>query len=302
MRNLRPIEPAREALIMRARLTADIARRSEDSAEPFAGNVDMVLCDLYRQSIYWSRCALEHANSGRTSPLAWDGIPVMLQRSAVADAEALEHARRAADESSFQDLAQLTEEERRALLPSLRSLALTLLNELDIEKRTLEALWTQRLVRVGLVFVVLAVVVFALTRVSTSAEVSRDIAMGKPWRASSQYGGTSSCRSPEQECEGSPEFFFHTNEEQHPWVEIDLGAAQSFSAVRVENRKDCCTDRANPLVVEVSSDQQHWRKVARRDSVFSSWLAKFDAVSARYVRVRLDRRESLHLQRVRVLR
>jgi hypothetical protein len=299
---VRPIAPEQEAFRLRAQLAADVARRTEDSAEPFAGSVDAILCDLYRQSIYWSRSALSFAKSGAASdPKDWQAIDATLLERAVTNPELLTRVQLAV-EGSFQGFVALTDEERLSLLPGLRSLALALLAELEVNKRALEALWAQRIVRVGLIFALVAACVLLVVKMSDGAEQARDIARGKPWRTSSALSSVTPCVSPQQDCPQSPEFFFHTNEELRPWVEIDLGAQQSFSSVRVENRKDCCSERAVPLMVEVSSDQEHWHNVARRDSVFSSWLAKFPPVTARYVRLRIDRRESLHLQRVRVLR
>lgn len=101
---------------------------------------------------------------------------------------------------------------------------------------------------------------------------------------------------------GVHEFFVHTQEEQSPWIEFDLGAEQKISAVRIDNRMDCCMDRAAPIVVEASSDQHHWQTAARRDSSFTSWLATFAPMNARWVRLRLEKRTSLHLRRVRILR
>jgi hypothetical protein len=300
---LRPAAPEQELFRLRAQLAADVARRTEDSAEPFAGSVDAILCDLYRQSIHWSRSALSFAKSGAASdPKDWQAIDVTLQERAVAGPELLTRVQLAVDVGSFPGFAELPDEERLALLPALRSLALALLAELAVNKRALEALWAQRIVRVGLVLGLIASCVFVVARLSDGAEQARDIARDKPWRTSSALSVVTPCISPQQDCPQSPEFFFHTTEELRPWVEIDLGSAQTFSAVRVDNRKDCCSERAVPLMVEVSSDQEHWRNVARRESVFSSWLANFPPVTARYVRLRIDRRESLHLQRVRVLR
>jgi hypothetical protein len=55
------------------------------------------------------------------------------------------------------------------------------------------------------------------------------------------------------------------------------------------------------MVVEVSDDQQHWHQVAKRDQTFTTWLASFKPAHARYVRLRLKSRNTLHLQHVRVL-
>ena len=297
----KPVAPKRAAFRLRAQLAADVARRTEDSAEPFEGSVDAILCELYRQSIYWSRCAIAFADRGESEPAPWPTIDATLLTRSVNDPELLQRAQLAVDSGAFREYALLPDDERQVLLPALRSLALGFLAELDLDKRAVDGLWIERMTRLGLVAAVLGLTAFMLMRAADHAEVSNDLAQGKPWRASSANLGIPACTSPNQECAESHDFFFHTNEEQKPWLEIDLGREQRFSAVRVENRKDCCTERASPLVVEVSSDQSHWHRVARKDSTFTSWLAKFAPVTARYVRVRIDKRESLHLQRVRVL-
>jgi hypothetical protein len=93
---------------------------------------------------------------------------------------------------------------------------------------------------------------------------------------------------------------FHTREEDHPWFEIDLGSPTTFSRVDVENRSDCCADRAIPLIVQVSSDRHTWKEVARRTDSFATWHAKFEAQTARYVRLEAQRRTFLHLDSVEV--
>ena len=94
--------------------------------------------------------------------------------------------------------------------------------------------------------------------------------------------------------------FFHTNEDAQPWVEFDLLAPTAFSEVYVRNRTDSVPDRAVPLVIEVSDDETNWRAVARRDDTFRTWTASFPTLTARYVRLRVDRRSYLHLEIVEV--
>ncbi|MGC4091094.1 MAG: discoidin domain-containing protein [Polyangiaceae bacterium] len=132
-------------------------------------------------------------------------------------------------------------------------------------------------------------------------EQKNDLAREKAWRASSS--GAPGCNSPAQYCDENPGYFFHTVEEKNPWVEIDMGAPTSFSAVRVINRRDCCRERADPLVLESSDDQQKWKLLARHDGNFSSWKANFPATRARYLRVRIEKPgiNILHLSGVRVL-
>jgi hypothetical protein len=71
--------------------------------------------------------------------------------------------------------------------------------------------------------------------------------------------------------------------------------------VRVRNRRNCCSERAVPLVVEVSTDNEHWLEVTRNEQDFSEWKGSFAPVQARWVRLRVPRKTVLHLRRVRVL-
>jgi hypothetical protein len=159
----------------------------------------------------------------------------------------------------------------------------------------------QRFVRIGAVLALLGLVFAGIKYATNSAEERRDLAVNKPWRTSSVYG-SSGCTSPAQQCSESPDFFFHTRDESNSWLEIDLGARTAFSEVRVINRRDCCFERAVPLIIEVSDTQENFHEIARRTSSFSSWLATFTPTKARYVRLRGPSRNSLHLARVRVLR
>ena len=125
-----------------------------------------------------------------------------------------------------------------------------------------------------------------------------NVADGKPWRASSSWA---ECDTETQKCGSvSTRVFFHTQEDATPWLEIDLRAPTAFSSLTIKNRSDCCDDRAVPLVVEVSNDQQNWTEVARKKAVFSVWRPKFATQHARYVRVRVARKSWLHLEKVAV--
>ena len=55
-----------------------------------------------------------------------------------------------------------------------------------------------------------------------------------------------------------------------------------------------------PLVVEASPDQKTWTEVARRTEVFETWQPKFAKQNARFLRLRVDRKSWLHLERVAV--
>lgn len=125
-----------------------------------------------------------------------------------------------------------------------------------------------------------------------------NLAAGRAWTASSKYGGF----SPEAHIVDSNKsyIFFHTNEEQDPWVQFDLGAPTGVARVVAKNRADCCTERAIPLVVQVSLDGSRWDEVARRNDPFSTWDAVFPTKTARFVRLTTKKRTWLHLEAVTV--
>jgi hypothetical protein len=125
-----------------------------------------------------------------------------------------------------------------------------------------------------------------------------DLAKGRPWRASSEFAA---CDPVHASCANAVTvIFFHTNEEESPWVEYDLGEPETIHQVEVQNRLDCCQDRAVPLVVEVGDDAKSWTQVARREEPFGRWIPTFPPRRARYVRLRVARRSMLHLELVAI--
>ncbi len=122
-----------------------------------------------------------------------------------------------------------------------------------------------------------------------------NLAAGKPFRTSSSWSGCSA--DP-----GCLQQLFHTDPQESPWIEFDLGAPTRVHRVEIENRDDCCQDRAIPLVVELSINATAWKEVARREKDFSSWVAKFPPTSARYVRLRVPRSTVFHLHKVAIRR
>jgi hypothetical protein len=148
------------------------------------------------------------------------------------------------------------------------------------------------------VFAALAVALLAATAIVFGVFSRPNLAQGKRWTASSKFAD---CDPVAKRCGGVPTaVFFHTNEEENPWFEYDLGAPLSFSSLTIMNRSDAVQDRAVPLVVEISNDRKSYREIARRTSVLDVWEPSFAPVSARYVRLRVARRSFLHLDGVEV--
>jgi hypothetical protein len=111
------------------------------------------------------------------------------------------------------------------------------------------------------------------------------------------------CHPEQGECGGvKTRIFFHTKDEENPWLRYDLGSKTYVSGLRIENRQDQEQARAVPLVVEVSDDGAGFKQVARREDEFSVWKPSFPKVSARYVRLRVARRSMLHLDDVEIYR
>ena len=297
-----------------ARLSAELAERALDSAESFlSGRADGLAAELYRESIYWALRLLEtrpadngaaHSPPASTADRAalerlWSNLPDEL--SGRMDGERAERLKQLFVHHSFVEFAELPPAEQTRVARELGQVAHSLLRASSSARKEIERLYFQRTLRVGAALLLVIAAVVTLFVVQARREAAADLASGKPWQVSSNYGAGHGCESPEQSCSDSPHYFFHTAEEDKPWVEIDLGAPQAISRVIVENRQDCCTERAVPLVLEVSLDQKTFRQVAREDEVFDTWRAKFEKVEARYVRVRAARRTMLHLSLVRVL-
>ncbi|HEU4534206.1 MAG TPA: discoidin domain-containing protein, partial [Polyangiaceae bacterium] len=164
----------------------------------------------------------------------------------------------------------------------------------------LERVRWQRAVRTAVVVVLAALAVDGAVRLRPLVVRGPDLAAGKAWHPSSSVGP---CAPAKHACAGAvTDILFHTEEEDSPWLEIDLGARQAFGRVDVTNRSDCCGERALPLVLEASDDGVAWRAVARRDEPFRKWKVVFDRQWARYVRLRVERRSILHLDGVSIYR
>jgi F5/8 type C domain-containing protein len=281
------------------------------------GSADSEARELVRQGVFWALAAEDllrreasqkadgleavPAPDGRTLPALWaraDRALLVTAAGGEGSAHALDVALRVAD---FADFADLSAEEQARQARDLLAFLRTLLGLLEAPRVSLDRVWTRRVVRTSAAFVLFVGLVVGVLALRSQRERERDWARDRPYKTSSVYPAVG-CKSPEQDCAESPFYFFHTLEEEHAWVEIDLGAKRRFSAIRLINREDCCADRATPLAFEVSNDHKTWREVARRNEVFNSWYQEFSPVSARWVRVLQLRKSSLHLRKFSVLR
>jgi hypothetical protein len=192
-------------------------------------------------------------------------------------------------------LAEHTEAEQDLAATALKHAAVVAIDVRERPLRALEALTLKALARIVLTVLLLAGVVGAAI---VFRPQKANIAAGKPWKASSSMFD---CHPDQGECGGAKtRIFFHTREEQDPWIQYDLGTKTEVSGLRIENRQDGEGGRAVPLVVEVSDNGTKFKEVARRDDEFSIWKPSFPTVSTRYVRLRVARKSMLHLDEVEI--
>ena len=145
--------------------------------------------------------------------------------------------------------------------------------------RTARKRWS----RLGLAAVALLLVAYGVR----ALVLGPNLVSGKPFRTSSDW-----VLCP---CDG---LFFHTNRENNPWLEYDLGKPKVIHRIEIKNRPDCCEERAVPLIVETSNDRTTWTELVRRDEVFTTWTVEFPKRTARYVRFRVPRVTELHFNEV----
>lgn len=183
-------------------------------------------------------------------------------------------------------------------LEAIRREAAGLLDLAEATQRAVERARARKLMGIGAVIVVAIAISAVTTSVVARVAAPVDLAKGRPWTASSKL---TDCHPDREECGGAKTaIFFHTLEEENPWVQIDLQTAQSFSSATIENRLDVALERAIPLVLEVSTDGVTWKEVARREKKFEKWKPSFPTQTARFVRAKVPRRSILHLTAVRI--
>jgi hypothetical protein len=312
----REVLPPTRALELkrRAQLCLELGRKALEPLDPLEhGPADAVACELCREAVYWAleaqrvrlgttsdSPAVDDAESALPPATVWAGVPQASIDSFSKEESDRQLLSEALKTESFVQFAEMPKERLALLAGVLSAFASSLLKDFDAAQLEVERIWLRRCVRVGALMAALVGLCALIVTLGSARDRARDLASGKPWLASSQYPAVS-CVSPQQECTESPAYFFHTNTEQDPWLELDLEATQRVSELSVTSRTDCCNDRGLPLVVEVSKDHQTWTEVARRTTAFSEWKTSFPTVEARWVRLRAVGHTMLHLKQVKVL-
>lgn len=116
-----------------------------------------------------------------------------------------------------------------------------------------------------------------------------DVARCKPaWQSSTRQGAVADWAV------NGEESLSLTQEENAPWWYVDLWNSYKISEVVVFNRRDCCFERLNYLLIELIDESGNIVETAQHDPVTMGpitdvWVAKFDYVNIAPVRtVRLS--------------
>jgi hypothetical protein len=288
---------AQRECVRRASLAMELADRAVDPGEPLEAGSPMPLAvSLYREATYWALVGREEGERSADLSDAFARSTIDFSKTGLSQEE-LGKVRAALVDKTFIQVADEPPEQQNAEADLCQTFVHALIDGESYDDR-ITALLIQRWLRVGVALLVVVTSLFATKVAIKKGYIGADLALGKKWRASS---AAFECHPEHEECGGAvTSIFFHTNEENKPWVEIDLGSPQVFKRIEVENRPDCCEDRAVPLFISVSDDQQHWRKIARRTDPFQKWELTFEPVKARYIQLKVNRRSILHLAAVRV--
>ncbi len=100
---------------------------------------------------------------------------------------------------------------------------------------------------------------------------------------------------------------FHTALEDEPWWQVDLGMDIAIDKVIIYNRQDCCAERAYTIQIFISSDGVNFQNVySHNRTVFGGaklgkpLVVPLSFKVARFVRLQLNEKNSLHLDEVEV--
>ncbi len=145
---------------------------------------------------------------------------------------------------------------------------------------------------------------FFVRKVLTFYDKSENLALGRPARLSSDYMGWGAEGGNNGMLTGK--FGFHTQLEDSPWWDVDLGDIRRLREIRVFNRTDAYPDRARHLVVQISNDGETWNEVhAQRGRIFGGLWGRplqvpLSGQTARFVRTTLANKNYLHLDEIEV--
>jgi hypothetical protein len=194
-------------------------------------------------------------------------------------------------------MAKLSDEERESFAVGLHDLVMRLAEPLEFEAHRLGRALFARWSRVLAVALVLLVAGGFGGRWLAKKLGKPNVALHATVTVSSQFPGQGVDHT--LLVDGDPDTMgFHTMDGGQQWVVIDLGKVRKFDKIVVYNRPDGFEERAVPLKVEVSNDNQNYKQVAERKATFDKWTAKGLKAEGRYVRLKNTPPNYFHLGEV----
>jgi len=196
-------------------------------------------------------------------------------------------------------LARLSDSERDAFATALHDFVMRLLEPLEIEANRLGRALFARWSRVLIVAIVLAGGLGFLGKWVHAKVMGPNIALHCPVTVSSQFAGQGTDHT--LLVDGDPDTLgFHTQDGGQQWVVIDLGRVRKINRVVVYNRSDGFEERAVPIKIEVSNDNQNYKQIAERKENFDKWTVKHLHAEGRYVRLKNTPPNYFHLGEVEI--
>lgn len=197
-------------------------------------------------------------------------------------------------------LAKLTGEDRESFARAVHGLALRLSEPLELEANRLGRVLFTRWSRVAVAVVVLAVLLGEAGTWMDKKFGKPNLALHRPVTVSSQFPGQGTDHS--LLVDGDRDNLgFHTESGGQQWVVIDLGAVRKFNKVVVYNRTDGnVQERAVPLKLEVSKDNQTFTLLKERKETFDKWTVRGLHAEGRYIRLENTPPNFFHLAEVEV--
>jgi hypothetical protein len=153
--------------------------------------------------------------------------------------------------------------------------------------------WT----RVGLLGLALVLVLVVAVSI---ARTPANVALHKPVNATAAAYDTTAAGAVDGEL---GRFGYHSQENDSPFLTVDLQKPTKITKVSVFGRGDCCFDQSVPLDLEISDDGSSFRSIGQRTTGFSSsspWVVEVSPVVTRYVSVRAKHHGVLVLGEVEV--
>ena len=198
-------------------------------------------------------------------------------------------------------LARQSDGERDRFATALHDFVMRLLEPLEIEANRLGRALFGRWSRVLMAAIVLAVGLGVLGKWVNAKLLGPNIALHCPVTVSSQFGGQGTDHT--LLVDGDPDTLgFHTQDGGQQWVVIDLGRVRKISRIVVYNRTDGFEERAVPIKIEVSDDNQNYKQIAERKENFDKWTVKHLHSAGRYVRLKNTPPNHFHLGEVEIYR